>query len=161
MKISEELHLPATPDAVVAMYTDPAYAQARRQALKAVSADADVAGSVEATFTVSTRIEMSTDGVPDVAKALVGKSLTITEVQEWGKAAADGSRRGTMALDVAGTPARLDAALTLDADGDAASIVRITGDMVAKIPRLEKAALPYVSRVLRAEERAAATYLGS
>ena len=38
----------------------------------------------------------------------------------------------------------------------------IDGDLVAKIPllgpRLEKAAIPYVSTVLRAEERSAKTY---
>ena len=67
-----------------------------------------------------------------------------------------------MTLEVAGTPAGLTATLRLSPSGEAASSVDIDGDLVAKIPllgpRLEKAAIPYVSTVLRAEERSAKTY---
>ena len=67
-----------------------------------------------------------------------------------------------MRLDVVGTPAGLTATLRLQAAAQERSEVQIDGDLVAKVPllgpRLEKAAVPYVSSVLRAEERSAATY---
>lgn len=70
-----------------------------------------------------------------------------------------------MHLDVVGTPAGLTATLRLTPTGESTSTVEIDGDLVAKVPllgpRLEKAAIPYVSTVLRAEERSASTYLES
>ena len=52
--------------------------------------------------------------------------------------------------------------LRLAALDQARSDVEIDGDLVAKVPllgsKIEKAAVPYVSTVLRAEERSAAAY---
>lgn len=144
------------------MYADPQYAQVRGEALRAVAAHADVNGEAAGAFTVRTVLDLSTDSVPDMVRPFVGKRLRVSEVQEW-SAPADGSdRRGTMKLTVEGAPASLDAAMELVADPDGTTRITIEGDLVAKIPlmgaRLEKAALPYISKVLRAEERSAAAY---
>lgn len=162
MKLNETLNLPVSAHAAATMYADEAYADIRRASLGANSATATVTGDPAGAFTVRTEIAMPTDRVPDIARPLVGASLSIVEEQSWSAPAADGSRTGTMKLDVAGTPAGMTASARLSANGDAASTVEIDGDLVAKIPligsRIEKAAVPYVSRVLRREEQSAAAY---
>lgn len=161
MKLRETLNLPLPAGAVADMYADPRYAQVRRQTLGASSAESSLEGEPSGAFTVRTTLAMPTDRVPDMVRPFVGASVTIREEQAWSAAAADGSRTGTMTLEVAGTPAGMTAALRLTPAGQG-SRVEIDGDLVAKVPllgaRLEKAAMPYVSKVLRAEERAAATY---
>ena len=162
MKLRETLHLPLPARAAAAMYADGQYTAIRRETLGATDASSRVDGDPSGAFTVTTELSLPTDRVPDVVRPFVGSSVTVREVQTWSAPEDDGSRTGTMRLDVVGTPAGLTAALRLRAADEERSEVEIDGDLVAKVPllgpRLEKAAVPYVSSVLRAEERAAAAY---
>ena len=163
MKLRETLNLPLPPRAAAAMYADPDYMEIRRRTLGATSASSSVEGDPETgAFTVRTELSLPTDQVPDIVRPFVGAAVTIHEEQVWSATEPDGSRQGSMRLDVAGTPASMTAALRLSPTGTLTSGVSIEGDLVAKVPllgsRIEKAAVPYVSKVLRAEERAAKTY---
>ncbi|MGY5765962.1 DUF2505 domain-containing protein [Brachybacterium sp. DNPG3] len=162
MKLSETLNLPVSAGAAATMYTDESYAEVRRAALGASSGSSSVQGDASGAFVVTTELAMPTDRVPDIVRPFVGSSVTVREEQSWSAAAADGSRTGTMTLTVAGTPAGVKAALTMTPKGDSACTVVIDGDLTAKVPliggRLEKAAVPYISKVLRTEEKAAARY---
>lgn len=162
MKLRETLTLPLSARTAATMYADQEYTAIRRETLKATSASSQVDGDPVGAFTVRTELVMPTDKVPDIARRFVGSSLTIRETQTWSAPEPDGSRSGTMDLEVAGTPAGMKGSLRLATTGELTSSVDIDGDLVAKVPllgpRLEKAAVPYVSTVLRAEEKAAATY---
>ncbi|MFC0674501.1 DUF2505 domain-containing protein [Brachybacterium hainanense] len=162
MKLTETLSLPLPAQDVAAMYADPRYAQVRGEVLGAQSASSRVEGDVAGAFTVSTELSMPTDRVPDIARPFVGSSITVREVQSWSAPQADGARTGTTDLVVVGTPASMTAAVTMTPAQTGTTEIVIDGDLVAKIPvlgkRLEKAALPYVSRVLKAEQKAARTY---
>ena len=162
MKLRETLSLPLPARSAADMYADQEYTEIRRRTLGATRAESTVEGSPEGAFTVRTELSMPTDRVPDMVRPFVGSSVTIHETQSWSAPEADGSRTGTMNLEVAGTPAGLTGTARLLAGDGTSSTVELEGDLVAKVPllgpRLEKAALPYVSTVLRAEERAAATY---
>ncbi|UVY82461.1 DUF2505 domain-containing protein [Brachybacterium sp. NBEC-018] len=165
MKLSENLTIPASAADAAAMYADESYAEVRRATLRASSASSRVEGDPAGAFTVRTEIAMTTEKVPDVARRFVGATVTIREEQVWSAPGADGARTGTMSIDVAGTPATFTAALALTPQGEATSQVVIDGDLTVKVPllggKLEKTAVPYVSKVLRAEERAARTYQDS
>lgn len=162
MKLHERLTLPMSAAAAAAMYADPEYTAIRRSTLGASRAESSVQGDPSGAFTVSTELSMPTDRVPDIVRPFVGSSVTIHETQSWSAPEADGARQGTTRLEVAGTPAGLTGTLRLVPGGDSSSTVEIDGDLVAKVPllgpRLEKAAVPYVSTVLRAEERSATEY---
>ncbi|MGP9538982.1 DUF2505 domain-containing protein [Brachybacterium sp. AOP43-C2-M15] len=165
MKLRETLNLPLPPRAAAEMYADPEYTEIRRGTLGATSAESTLDGDPSGAFTVRTELSMPTDRVPDMVRPFVGSSVTIHEEQAWSATEPDGSRSGTMRLDVAGTPAGLTASVRLSPTGERSSSVEIDGELVAKIPligpRLEKAAVPYVSTVLQAEERSARAYLES
>jgi len=165
MRLRETLNLPLSARDAPAMYAEGDYTAIRRDVLGASSAESTVEGAPSGAFTVRTELALPTDRVPDVVRPFVGSSVTVREEQSWSAPQDDDSRRGTLALEVAGTPASLRATLTLSPAGETSSIVEIDGDLVAKVPllgaRMEKAAVPYVSNVLRAEEQAAATYRDS
>ncbi|PWH05170.1 DUF2505 domain-containing protein [Brachybacterium endophyticum] len=162
MRLSETMNLPLPTDGVAEMYADPGYAEVRAQTLHARSGRAEVSGEASGEFTVSTTLELTTQGIPDIARPFVGQSVRITEVQTWEAPAEGGARQGTIELKVEGTPASMSGHLELRPDGDDASVVRIDGELTAKVPlvggRLEKAAKPYVTKVLHAEERSAKSY---
>ena len=161
MKLRETLHLPLPACSAAEMYADPEYAAIRRETLGANEATSHVEGDPAGSFTVTTELVLPTDRVPDIVRPFVG-AVTVKEVQSWSGPEPDGSRTGTMRLDVVGTPAGLTGTLRLAALDQARSDVEIDGDLVAKVPllgsKIEKAAVPYVSTVLRAEERSAAAY---
>lgn len=161
MKFNETFTLPMPPQDVARMYTDPSYADVRGRTVGTSRAEAQVSGHADSAFTVTTTLVMSTDRVPDIAKKFVGSEVTVEEVQSWSAPAEDGSRTGTISLTVPGAPVSMSATTRMSAHGGTTSIT-VDGDLVAKIPliggKLEKAALPYISKVLRAEERAAAAY---
>lgn len=162
MKLRETMTLPLSAREAAAMYADTAYAEIRRRTLGANDASATVDGDPSGAFSVTTDLHLPADRVPDIAKRFVGSSLTVRETQRWSVPEADGSRTGTMEFDVVGLPAGMQGSARLAPAGDGACTVEIDGDLAAKVPligsRLEKAAQPYVSKVLRAEERSAATY---
>ncbi|APX32424.1 hypothetical protein BH708_06465 [Brachybacterium sp. P6-10-X1] len=162
MKLRETLTLPLSARTAATMYADQEYTAIRRETLKATSASSQVDGDPVGAFTVRTELTMPTDKVPDIARRFVGSTITIRETQTWSAPEPDGSRSGTMELEVAGTPAGLKGSLRLAPTGELTCSVDIDGDLVAKVPllgpRLEKAAVPYVSTVLRAEEKSARTY---
>lgn len=165
MKLRETLTLPLSAAGAVAMYADPEYTAIRRATLGATAAESSVEGDPAGAFTVRSQLSMPTDRVPDMVRPFVGSSVTIHETQRWSAPEADGGRQGTMTLEVVGTPAGLTGSLRLRTGGETSCSVEIDGDLVAKVPllgaRLEKAAMPYVSTVLRAEERSARTYAES
>ena len=162
MKLRETMNLPLSAREAAAMYADSDYAEIRRRTLGADAASAVVSGDPAGEFTVTTDLHLPTDRVPDIAKRFVGSSLTVRETQRWSAPAADGSRTGTMEFDVVGLPAGMQGTARLAPAGEGSCTVEIDGDLTAKVPligaRLEKAAQPYVSKVLRAEERSATTY---
>lgn len=162
MKLRETLNLPLSARTAATMYADEEYTAIRKETLGAKSAAATVEGDPIGAFTVRTELAMPTDKVPDIVRPFVGSSVTIREEQSWSAPEPDGSRTGTMSLEVVGTPAGMKASLRLAPTGELTSSVDIDGDLVAKIPllgsKLEKAALPYVSKVLRAEEKSAKKY---
>lgn len=165
MKLHETLNLPLSADAAAAMYADQDYTVIRGETLGATRASSTADGEPSGEFTVRTELVLPTDRVPDIVRPFVGSSVTVREEQTWSAPIADGSRRGTMTLEVAGTPAGMKATITLAPGGDGSCTVQIDGDLTAKVPllgsRMEKAAVPYVSKVLRAEEKAAEKYRAS
>lgn len=162
MHLHETLTLPMAPEQAARMYADPQYAPLRAQSLDAQAAPSVVEGDPSGAFTVTTELQMPTDRVPDIARRFVGKSVTIRETQQWQAPEADGSRRGTIRFDVAGTPATMTGDTQLTGDGGAGSTLTVDGELTVKIPlvggKIEQAAMPYVSKVLRREETSAQTY---
>lgn len=163
MKLNETLTLPLSAQGAAAMYADPQYPQFRARTLGATTASSTVEGDPQqGPFTVRTELTLPTDRVPDMVRKFVGQTVTVRETQGWSAAESEGARTGTMSIEVVGTPASMTADLRLAPTGTGSSTVSIDGDLVAKVPllgpRLEKAAVPYVSTVLRAEERSAAAY---
>lgn len=162
MHLTETLHLPVSAPDAVRMYADPGYAQLRRRELEAQEADSRISGSPEGAFTATTTLRMPTEQVPDIVRRFVGQSVQVRETQEWSAPEADGSRRGTIRVEVIGAPATMTGRTRLVPAGDGASRLEIDGDLVAKVPligrKIEQTAVPYIGQVLRREERSAAAW---
>ncbi|SRR5580765_5286668 len=150
MKITTSGDFAAPCDQVFAILADEGFQKALAST---PGSSASVATQGDRTIVTSLRV-LSTDVLPEFAKTFVGSQLKLTETQDWGPAAADGSRRGTLTVTIDGVPVRLDGALALTptATGSQQSV---TGELKARIPlvggKVEQSAAPALKEGIELE----------
>jgi hypothetical protein len=161
VRLTAELRYPADPATVFAMLADPAFQERKLAATGALEHDVTVE-SRDGAATVRSRRTMPTDQVPDLVRNLVGSTLTVVQVEEWGPADADGGRRGTVAVEVSGAPVRLEGTLRL-APAGGGTVETVDGDLKARVPliggRIEKAAEPAIRMAIETEQREGLAWL--
>jgi len=161
VQVSAQITYPAAPEAVFAMLTDEAFLTQVCVATGAVRHEVGVVVTGGGAR-VTTRRDLPTDQVPDFVRRFVGETLTVVRVDTWAAAGADGSRRGEMAVEIAGAPVRLTGTLSLTPDG-AATVEDVDGDLKASVPlvggKVEKAAEPAIRSGLRKEEQLGKAWL--
>ena len=163
MKISETITYAAPPETVYAMVTDVAFQERKCVEAHAQRHEAAVSPAGDGARVVTKR-DLPADDLPDFAKSIVGPTLSVTETYEWGGAAGDGTRTGTLTVEVAGAPVAMRSSVRLAPAGGGTQI-SIDGDLKASIPlvggRVEKAAAPAVVHAIRGEERTGRRWLSA
>jgi Protein of unknown function (DUF2505) len=100
--------------------------------------------------------------VPDFVRSFVGDSLDVRETIAWGAPAADGSRSGSAAVEIAKAPVQMRGTTSLVPDG-AGSLQVLDCSVKASVPfiggKIEKAAGDAVTMGARQQEKAAARWL--
>ena len=161
MKISETVTYSATPEAVYAMLTDPAFQERKCADAGALRQEVGVHEG-DAGARVVTKRDLPTDGLPDFAKKVVGTTLTIVETYDWGPRATDGARDAALVVEASGAPVALRGTVSLRPSGTGSTLA-VTGDLKAAIPlfggKVEQAAAPAFIAGLRAEGRTGMAWL--
>jgi hypothetical protein len=156
VRVARREQLDATPEAVYAVLTDPAFQEAKCEATTAGDGHSvDVApGPVAAR--VRTERQLPSDGLPDVARSFVGDTLTVVEVQDWSAAGPDGLRESTVDMHVKGAPLTLKGFLRLEPDG-AGTVEVIDTELKANVPfigsKIERAAADPIEAAITIEIR--------
>ena len=161
MKIAKPIEYAATPEEVFAVLSDVKFQEAKCAATAAIKHSADVKTVGDHTVITTNRV-LPSDGLPDFAKSMVGATLKVTETQDWGPASADGSRRGTVEMAVAGAPIALKGTLAI-APGGPGTLEELEAELKAKVPliggKIEKAASPPIEESIDIEARTAKEWL--
>ena len=164
MRLSAEIRYEAGPQAVFTMLTDPAFQDRKCKATGALQHDVEIEEFEDGGATVTTRRTMPTDQVPDFVRTFVGQTLNVVQIDDWGAPAADGSREGTVVVEIQGAPVRLAGALALEPDGGGTR-ERIDGDLKASVPlvggKIERAVEPALQAAIRVEQREGAAWLAT
>jgi uncharacterized protein YndB with AHSA1/START domain len=161
MKISETIRYAAPPETVYAMLTDAAFQERKCVEAHAQRHEAAVSPAGDGARVVTKR-DLPADDLPDFVRSIVGSTLSVTETYEWGGAAVDGTRTGTLTVEVAGAPVAMRSAVRLAPAGGGTQF-SIDGDLKASIPlfggKVEKAAAPAVIGAIRSEQRTGNAWL--
>lgn len=154
MHLQVTVPVPADPRTAGAMLADPVYVRAKVIASGAEVLHVDVAPADDGALTVTTRRALPTDQIPANVRAFVGSTLEVRQVEAWEPAAPDGTRTGTVAVEIAGAPVRLTGTVALTAAADGSAIT-YDGDLKANVPlfgsAVEQAAAKAVRGALEAE----------
>jgi len=160
--LSVSVAIATDPTSAAVMLADPEYVQLKLAASGALDQHVDVTGSAQDAFTVTTRRSLPTDSIPAHLRGFVGSSLDVRHVEAWEAAAPDGSRAGTVVVEIAGAPVRLTGRASLQPVAEGSRLV-YEGDLHAAIPlfgsAVEQAAAGAVQAALGAEEDVAARWI--
>lgn len=162
MKIQSTIDYPAPPETVFTMLTDEGFQNRKCRATEARSHEVSIE-SRDGRTVVTTVRQMSTEGLDMPSFASVGPTLSVKETQDWGPADADGSRQGTIQVQLVGLPLQMQG--TLDLSGGAGSTTEtIDADLKCSIPllggKIEEMASPAVRSAIDVEERLGHKWLG-
>jgi hypothetical protein len=161
VRVTAEMHYAAGPGDVFAMLTDKAFQDRKLGQTGALSWEVEIRAEAGGAV-VTSRRALPTDQVPDAFRALVGPQITITQTESWGPAGPDGARTGTLVVEVAGAPIRMNASLSLSPSGTG-TVERVDGDLKARVPliggKIERSAEPAVRAAIDAEERIGQAWL--
>lgn len=162
MRVDTEIRYEADPEAVATMLADPAFVSRKCESMGALDHSVSIEGDVAAGFSATSSRTMATDTFPDVARRFVGETVVIRQVDAWEPAAADGSRDGTLTVEIAGAPIRVTGRMRL-APVDGGTVQTVDADLKASVPllggKLEKAAHPAITAGIRKEHRTAQAWL--
>ena len=163
MKISTTIDYAATPEAVFAMLADEDFQGRKCTATGARRHSVSISENGDHTVIVSTR-DLPTDGFPDFVKNMVGDTLVVTETQDWGPPGTEGSRQGSLNVEIAGAPVELAGTLSL-APGGQGTVETVEGDLKARVRLLgsmvENAAAPAIRSAIRVESETGQNWLAS
>lgn len=164
MHLQVTLTVGTDPRTTAVMLADPVYVRAKVRASGAEEIALDVTPGDGDAFTVTTRRSLPTDLIPPNVRAFVGARLEVRQVEAWEGPSADGGRRGTVAVEIAGAPVRLTGTVTLSGDASSSTIV-YDGELKASVPlfasAVEEAAATAVRSALEAEQGVAREWVAT
>ncbi len=131
MDLNTTLRFPADPGTVFEMLVDPDYVGRKAQAANAIRHEVSVQRDGDSAKIWLLRV-MPPD-VPDFVRRFVGDTIDLEQTDVWGPATADGSRDGTISIDMREAPVRLRGTMILAPDGGG-TLTEVSGTIKASIP---------------------------
>lgn len=162
MKFRADLSYAADPDRVFAMLLDPAFHEKVCLATGALDHSVDVEPA-DGGATITTTRTLPAEGLPDFVRTFVGETLDVMRVDHWGPPDGEGIRRGTIVVEIQGTPVRLTGTVTMRAGGPG-TVEEVDGDLKAAVPlvggKIERAAEPAMRAAVSKEQEVGGAWLG-
>ncbi|HKU29390.1 MAG TPA: DUF2505 domain-containing protein [Arthrobacter sp.] len=164
MALTASTTLPHAVDRVTATFIDEDFLRHTSEfvggTLESFTIDGDVAGA----FTTTTVRTLPTTRLPEIARKVVGESLTVTQTEKWDAPTADGSRTSHISLKVSGAPLDVTAVQRLVAEGGNTR-VELEGTVSSSVPflggKIADAAEPMVGKALKIQAQQAESWLES
>ena len=160
MDLRTQLRFDTDPVTVFAMFTDEAYLARKAGATGAVRHEASVTRLGDHVTVRLLRV-MPPD-VPDFLRGFVGETIDLDQTDVWQPASSDGSRTGSIRIEMGGAPVQLTGGMTLVGTA-AATAATIDARVKASIPlvggRIEKAVHDAVVHAARIEEQVGRAWL--
>ena len=148
MELKQTASYNATPEEIFATITDATFREQACEKTKALSYDVTVTESGGDTV-VRVQREMTSEGVPDIARRFVGQSLTVIQTETWHPVKADGSREADITGDIPGTPVSIKGTGRLAPEGG--TTVQATNlDVKVSVPLIGRKIEPFVVDAIRA-----------
>jgi hypothetical protein len=149
-----------TPDEVWAMITEPDYVVGKGEAQGALLVEASVTAAPDGGAVIESRRSLPAE-LPAFARALVGETVELTEVQSWSAASEGGIRTATLTVSFGSSPVNIDGTIRLGPTAKGAEIV-IEATTKSSVPfigsKVEQLTKDQTLRAIVKEEEFAGTW---
>lgn len=145
MKIRETFSYPAGVEAVFALISDEKFRIGAAEKTGGLNVSATVKAAKDATTVILQRTQPAT--VPDFVKKFIGDAVTVKQTEEWSAPDADGTRKATLTMKVAGQPAGFHGTATLKNDGKGAEFA-VSGEVKVSVPFVGKKVEPVIAKAV-------------
>ncbi len=156
MRFTAQISYDAPPDAVFAMLTDQAFQDRKLAGTGSLEYSSSIEQTGEAAV-IRTSRTLPTDRIPEAFRSALGGKLTVLQTESWSAPSPDGSRTGTVGVQIPGAPLKMNGTLTLATNGRGGTIENVNADLKASVPliggRIEKAAEPALRAAIDVEQR--------
>ncbi|MDP5227305.1 MULTISPECIES: DUF2505 domain-containing protein [Arthrobacter] len=123
-----------------------------------------VDGDTSAAFTATVVRTVPTTRLPDIARKVVGETLTVTQREAWTAPETDGSRQADIQVSIAGAPVSAKAVQKL-VSVDGQTRIDVEGEVTSSIPflggKIAGAAEPMVGKALNLQAQQVQSWLES
>ncbi|WP_269938290.1 DUF2505 domain-containing protein [Arthrobacter sp. HY1533] len=164
MALAASTTLSATAQSVTDVFANEDFIKHVSETVGGVLLSFTISGSTAGAFTTKTVRTLPTTRMPDIAKKVLGSSLTVTQDESWSAPAADGSRTNSIKLSVSGAPVDVTAEQKLVASGES-TVVELSGEVKSGVPflgaKIASAAEPVIGRALNLQATLAQEWLNS
>lgn len=162
MALSAETTLQADAQSVTDVFTNEDFIKHVSETVGGELKSFTISGPTTAAFTTTTVRTLPTTRMPDIAKKVLGATLTVTQNESWSAPESDGSRTNSIKLGVAGAPVDVTAEQKLRVDGSS-TVVELTGQVTSGVPflgaKIASAAEPVIGRALNLQATLAQEWL--
>jgi hypothetical protein len=162
MALNASTTLPYSVAQVTDTFTSEAFLRHISELVGGTLVSAELNGSVDSAFTLTVVRKLPTTRLPEIARKVVGESLTVTQTENWQAPAADGSRTANLQVKVAGAPVDAKAEQKLVAEGTSTR-VELTGEVNSGIPflggKIAAAAEPVLAKALNLQATQAEAWI--
>lgn len=162
MALSASTNLSATVQRVTDVFVDKEFLEHVSSTVGGELKSFEISGPTSGAFTTKSVRTLPTTRLPDIAKKIVGSTLTVTQSEQWSAPAADGSRSNSIKLSVAGAPLDVTATQKLTAAGES-TLVELTGEVKSAIPflgaKIANSAEPVIGKALKLQASLAQEWL--
>lgn len=131
MDLLTKLRFDADPATVFAMFVDEEFIARKVRAANAINHRASVTRAGDE-VTIRLLRQMPPD-VPDFLRRFVGETIDLDQTDVWRPAASDGTRHGTIAIDMVGKPVTLRGTMRLERDGGV-TVTTVDAKIKASVP---------------------------
>lgn len=160
MDLRNELRFEADPAAVFAMLTDESFIARKATAAKALRHTVSV--TRDGDRVVIDLVRVMPPDVPDFARRFVGETIDVKQTDVWQPAAADGSRSGTIRLEMVGAPVTCSGTMRLSSTGGTTTVA-VHCNVKASLPlfggKIEQAVCQGLSEAAKIEEQVGQAWL--
>lgn len=167
MRLTAETVYDADPDTVFEMFLNEDFQHQRVLDSGAEESEVEIRLKGDGTdgAVITMHRHLPADILPSQLRGRFGDRLTLIQVEDWGPAGSDGSRRASLLAEVSSAPVRVTGSLRLMPDSAGGSRQSLDAEIKAKIPLvggwIENGAGPVIRSTFEAEGRIGQEWLAA
>lgn len=153
MTIHAQTEAPGNTEEILATLTNPNFIAYVTQQIGGELENTQIKGETAKDFTLTTTRKLPTDRFPDIAKKILGKSMTINQTEIWEHPNTNNTRNANITIKISNAPITVKGNITLQPKNTQTTQITLNGEISSNIPfmgkKIAETAKPFLEKALK------------